>query len=89
MTDKIVLMQPLHDDDNAAGTLVVKAGQKRVVVPLVDRFAADLGERLIRFQRAVDDDDVRATAGQNAANRGRHPRSSGGRRIVVNGLAGR
>jgi hypothetical protein len=42
-------MQALHDDDDAAGAFVVEAGEQRVVVPFVDRLAANVGERLIRL----------------------------------------
>jgi hypothetical protein len=43
VTDEIVLVQALHDDNDAAGLLVVEAAQKGVVVPSVD--AGTLGLR--------------------------------------------
>jgi hypothetical protein len=63
VADEVVLMQTLHDDDDAAGAFVVEAGEQRVVVPFVDRLSTDLGERLIRLQRAVDHDDVSTVTG--------------------------
>jgi len=36
MTDEIVLVKPLHDDNDAAGLLVVEPTQEGVIVPAVD-----------------------------------------------------
>src|SRR5207248_5731791 len=40
MTDQVVLMQPLHNDDDAAPRLVIEPAEERVVVPFIDRVTA-------------------------------------------------
>jgi hypothetical protein len=60
VSDEVVLVQPLHDDDNGAVTLVVEPAIKGVIVPLVGGLSLRVGERLLRLQRIVDDDDVGA-----------------------------
>ena len=49
MADEVVLVQPLHDDDNGAVALVVEPAIEGVVKPLVGRFSLRLRERLLRF----------------------------------------
>lgn len=56
VTDEIVLMQPLHDDDGA-GTLVVQAGVERVAESLVHGHPLRVREGLLRLERAVDDEN--------------------------------
>src|SRR6516164_4901808 len=48
MADEVVLVQPLHDDDNGAVALVVEPAIEGVVKP-VGRFSLRLRERLLRF----------------------------------------
>ena len=63
VTDKVVLVQSLHDDDDRALGLVVEAAIERVVVELRD--APTLGFRKRRgksLDGVVDDDEVGATA---------------------------
>jgi len=68
--DKVVLVEPLHDQNDAAGLLVIEATEQGVVVPFVDRLALRIGESLVGLERIVDDNEVAATTGQNAAHRG-------------------
>ena len=49
VADKIVLVQPLHDDDDGAMPFVVQAAVERVVKPPVGGSSLRLGERLLRF----------------------------------------
>lgn len=72
MADKIVLMQPLHNDDNATGGLIIETAQQRMIVPLVDALAPGFGKRFVRLQGVVQDQHVPATAGKDATNRGCH-----------------
>ncbi len=74
MADEIVFVQPLHDDDDRAFGLVVQARIERSVEPLVDGGAAALGHRVDGLQRIVDDDEIGAAPGQDAADRGRQPK---------------
>jgi hypothetical protein len=53
MADKVVFVQPLHDDDNRAPALVVEPAVERVVIPLVASLPLSLGERLLGLQRIV------------------------------------
>ena len=39
VADQVILMQALHDNNDAAGHLVIEAGVKGVLVPLVHRIA--------------------------------------------------
>jgi hypothetical protein len=94
VADEVVLVQPLHDDDNGAATLVVEPAVKRVIVPLVGGSSLRVGERLLRLQRIVDDDDVGAPSSQHASGRGREPVAlTGGdeflHRLAVRRQAGR
>jgi hypothetical protein len=59
--------------------LVVEAGVERVVVPLVRRLPLGMRQCLLRLQRVVDDDDIGATPGQHAADRGGEPAALCGR----------
>jgi hypothetical protein len=49
VADEVVLVQPLHDDDDGAVALVIEPAVKGVVVPLVGGFALRVGERLLGF----------------------------------------
>jgi hypothetical protein len=87
VSDQIVLMQALHDHDDGARGLVVEAAQQRIVVPFVDRVAPGFRQGIVRLERIVDDDDIGATAGQDAADRRRHSGSLLGGGEVVDGLS--
>src|SRR5262249_61973819 len=49
VADEVVLVQPLHDDDDRTLPLVIEAAVEGVVKPLVGRFPLRHGERLVRF----------------------------------------
>ena len=66
VADEVVLVQSLHDDDDAAAALVVEPAVEGVVVPLIGGFALRLGERLLGLQRIIDNADVGAATGQDA-----------------------
>ena len=65
MADEVILVQPVHDQDNRTRPLVVQPAVEGVVEPLVRRPPLGLRQRLLRLQRIVDDDDVGAAAGQD------------------------
>jgi hypothetical protein len=67
---EVVLVQPVHDEDDRPGVLVVEAAVEGVVEPFVGRLALRLRQRLLGFRRVVDDDDVGAAPGQHPADRG-------------------
>src|SRR5215510_3165092 len=58
VADQVVLVQPLHDQNDAAGELVIEPAYKRVVVPVVAGVTARIRECLIWLERIVDDDEV-------------------------------
>ena len=60
VADEVVFVQPLHDDDDGAALLIVLPAVEGVVVPLVGGLPLRLGERLLRLQRIVEQDDVGA-----------------------------
>src|SRR6516225_3924449 len=62
MADEIVLVQPLHDDDDGATALVIEPAVESVHEPLVAGLPLRLGERFLRLQRIVDQDDVGAAS---------------------------
>jgi hypothetical protein len=66
-------VQPVHDEDDGARQLVVEAAVEGMVVPLVRDLPLGLRQRLLGLQRIVDDDDVGAAPGQDAADRGGEP----------------
>ena len=79
MRGQIVLVQPVHDQHDRAGELVVEPTVEGVVVPVVGRLALRLRQRLLGFQGIVDDDQVGAAPGQHAADRGGEPAALRGR----------
>src|SRR5258707_10585677 len=76
MTDEIIRVETLHDDNNRALRLVVQPGQQSVGVPLLQGVPGALRLRLLRLQRVVDNHEITATTGQGATYRGRKPRTS-------------
>jgi hypothetical protein len=87
VADEVGLVQPLHDNDNSAAALVVEPAVQGVDEPVVGGVALRRGERLLRLQRIVDQDDVGAASGQHAAGRGGKPVALAGGDELLNGLA--
>jgi hypothetical protein len=73
VADQIVLVQPVHDQDDGARLLVVEARVEGMVEPLVGGPPLGLRERLLGLQRIVDDDDVGTPPGQHTADRSGDP----------------
>jgi len=71
-------VQPVHDQHDGTGELVVEPAVKGVVVPLVGGLPLRLGERLLRLQRIIDQDDVGAASGE-------HPAGGGGEPVALPG----
>ena len=67
VTDEVVFVEPLHDDDDGAMPLVVEPAIESVVVPFIGGLPLRFGERLFRLQRIVDHDDVGAASGEHTA----------------------
>jgi hypothetical protein len=65
MANEVVLVQPLHDDDNSATTLVVEPAVAGVAEPLVAGVPLRPGERFLRLQGIIDQDDVGAASRQH------------------------
>jgi len=70
-------VQAVHDQDDGPHLLVVEAAVERVVEPLVGGPPVRLGQRLLGFQRIVDDDDVGTAPGQHTADRRGEPAALG------------
>ena len=49
MTDEIVLMQTLHDYDDAPRLLIVETAEKGILIPVIDGCALGLGQGFIGF----------------------------------------
>jgi hypothetical protein len=73
VADQVVFVQPLHDDDDGAMPLVVEPAVQGMIEPLIGGLPLRFGERLLRLQRIIDQDDVGAASGQHAAGRGGEP----------------
>jgi hypothetical protein len=73
MADQIVLVQPLHDDDDGASLLVVLSAVESVIVPFVGGSSLRFGERLFGLERVIDNDGVGAAPGQRATVRAGDP----------------
>jgi hypothetical protein len=87
MADEVVLVQPLHDNDDRAVPLVVEAAVKGVIVPCIGTVSLRCGERLVGLQRVIDDDHVGAASGQHATVRGADPIPLAGSDELLYGLA--
>ena len=70
MADQVVLMQPLHDDDDGAVPLVVESAVESMDEPLVAGVPLCVRERLVRLQRIVNQNYVGAATGEHTAGRG-------------------
>jgi hypothetical protein len=87
VADDVVLVQPLHDDDDGAILLVILAAVEGVVEPVVGGLALGVGERLLGLQRIVDQDDAGTPSGEHAAIGGGEPAAMGGGDELLYGLA--
>jgi len=65
MAGEVILVQPVHDQHDGTGELVVEPAVEGVVVPFVRRLALRLRQRLLGLQGIVDDDQVGAAPGQD------------------------
>src|SRR6476659_2714035 len=70
MSDRIINMQSLHDDDHRAVPLIIKTRHCGCPQPVVDALAPDLRIGILGLERVIDDEDICAPTGQCAANRG-------------------
>jgi len=94
VANQIILMQALHDDDDGAAALVVLAAIEGVVEPIVGGLPLGVGERFLRLQRIIDQDDVGAPPGQHPTIRGGQPVALAGShellyRLAMGGKPGR
>jgi len=64
-------MEPLHRDENEALGRIIEPAERGVAEPLRRRFSSDFRFRIIGLDRIIDDQDLTATTGQRAADRGR------------------
>jgi hypothetical protein len=79
-------VQAVHDQHDRTAELVVEPAVEGVVVPLVGGLPLGLRQRLLGLQRVVDDDQVGAAPGQDAADRGGDARALRGRLEFGHGL---
>ena len=69
-------MQALHHDDDRAFLLVIQPRVERIFEPFVDMLALGVRERIRRFERIIDDDDIAPAAGQRSINGGCESKST-------------
>ena len=94
MADQVVLVQPLHDDNDGAVPLVVESAVESMDEPLVAGLPLCVRERLIRLQRVVNQNYVGAATGEHTTGRGGEPVALAGgdellHRLAVRRQAGR
>ena len=77
VADGIVFLQPLHDHDDGTTALVVLPAVESVIAPVVGGLPLRVGERLLRLQRIIDQDDVGTAAREHATGGGGEPRTGG------------
>src|SRR5271156_696396 len=87
MADEVVLVQPLHDNDNSATALVVKPAVERVDKPVVGGLPLRLGERLPRLKGAMVQYDAGPASGHHPAGGGGEPVTLPGGDEFLHGLA--
>src|SRR4029077_9785 len=73
VADGIVLLQAVHDHGGGTTALVVLPAVESVIVPVVGGLSLRVGERLLRLQRIIDQDDVGTASGEHAAGGGGRP----------------
>src|ERR1017187_7988261 len=74
MPYQVVLVQSLHDDDDAASLFIVETRNQRVVVPIIYCLSLSFRECLVRLQGIVDNDKFAAPSDSGASNRNRQPK---------------
>ena len=85
--DQVVLVQPLHDDDDGAVPLVVEPAVESMDEPLVAGLPLCVRERLVRLQRIVNQDYVGAATGEHTTGRGGEPVALAGGDELLHRLA--
>jgi len=76
MTDEVIGVETLHDNDNRTLCLVIQPRQQSVGIPLLQGISGALRLCFLRLQRVVDNHEITATTGQGATYRGCKPRAS-------------
>src|SRR5262249_50589870 len=69
VSGEVILMQPLHHQDDRISGLVVEPTEERGIEPLLYRLAAGLGRGIGWLLGIVNDDQVAAQTGQGASDR--------------------
>src|SRR5271155_1988739 len=87
MADEVVLVQPLHDNYNSATALVVEPAVEGVDEPVVGGVSLRLGERLLRLQGVIDQDDIGTASSQHALGGGGEPVALPGGDELLHSLA--
>jgi hypothetical protein len=86
VADEVVLVQPLHDEENGAGALVVEPAVESVEIPLVAGLLQRLGQRLFGLQQIIDRDHVSPASGQHPTGGGGEPVALAGSDELLHGL---
>jgi hypothetical protein len=73
MAGEIILVEPLHDQDNCACYLVVEPLENILIEPAVDVIALDVGLARRRLQGIVDNDQTGTASGDWPARRDGQP----------------
>ena len=87
VADEVVLVQALHDDDDAATAFVVEPAVESVEVPFVGGVAPRIGERLLWFGGVVDQHEIGTAPSQHPTGRGGQPVALTGGDKLLHGVA--
>lgn len=63
---QVLLVEPLHHDDDDTVLLAVEPTQERVEVPVARIFAASFGERVLRLHHVIQDDHIGTASSQDS-----------------------
>src|SRR5450432_4136871 len=85
MTDKVIRMESLHDDNHDAVLFVVQSAKRGVRTPVVCGLPQSVRESVGGFQWVVDDQIVPSSTGQCSSYGSCHSKSTLGCHEVVHG----
>src|SRR4029077_3587996 len=75
MPGKVVLVEPLLNDDDAAALLVIEPRDQGLLIKVLAALAFGRRDRIHRLQQVVDDDQIGAMASHRAAQRYGFPKA--------------
>src|SRR5262245_26729825 len=69
ITDKVIHVQPLHDNNDRILRLIVEARKQRIAKPLRHIFACKFRMSVLRFERIIQNNEIAPAASERTPNR--------------------